>query len=151
MLWGTFVLSVMGHVRPILNHRRRRTCSVSHRNVTIWWPIYISHGFSAHPCEIARRFPRSVVKVGLNIRCKNISILSGVQPWTSTDLTLNCIRGGGFHGTQHLVFRLSHFNAAIFRADNFCNCLNSSCASFGEKKKKKIEVRRVVFALISIN
>ena len=61
-------------------------------------------------------------------------------------LTLNCIRGG-FHGTQHLVFRLSHFNAAIFRADNFCNCLNSSCASFGEKK---IEVRHVVFALISI-
>ena len=63
------------------------------------------------------------------------------------DLTLNCIRGG-FHGTQHLVFRLSHFNAAIFRADNFCNCLNSSYASFGEKK---VEVRRVVFALISIN
>ena len=62
-------------------------------------------------------------------------------------LTLNCIRGG-FHGTQHLVFRLSHFNAAIFWADNFFNCLNSSCASFGEKK---IEVRRVVFALISIN
>ena len=49
-------------------------------------------------------------------------------------LKLNCIRGG-FHGTQHLVFRLSHFNAAIFWADNFCNCLNSSCASFGEKKK----------------
>ena len=48
-------------------------------------------------------------------------------------LTLNCIKGG-FHGTQHLVFRLSHFNAAIFRADNFCNCLNSSCAPFGEKK-----------------
>ena len=39
-------------------------------------------------------------------------------------------------------------NAAIFWADNFCNCLNSSCASFGEKK---IDVRRVVFALISIN
>ena len=65
----------------------------------------------------------------------------------SDGLTLNCIRGG-FHGTQHLVFRLSHFNAAIFWADNFCNCLNSSCASFGEKK---IEVGRVVFALISIN
>ena len=62
-------------------------------------------------------------------------------------LPLNCIRGG-FHGTQHLVFRLSHFNAAIFRADNFCNCLNSSCASFGEKK---MEVRRVVFSVISIN
>ena len=31
-------------------------------------------------CEIARRFPRSVVKVGLNVQCKNISILSGVQP-----------------------------------------------------------------------
>ena len=26
------------------------------------------------------------------------------------------------HGTQHLVFQLSHFNAAIFRADNICNC-----------------------------
>ena len=58
--------------------------------------------------------------------------------WT---LTLNCIRGG-FHGTQHLVFRLSHLNAAIFRADNFCNCPNSSCAFFGEKKN---EVHRVVF------
>ena len=31
-------------------------------------------------CEIARRFPRSVVKVRLNVQCKNISILSGVQP-----------------------------------------------------------------------
>ena len=30
--------------------------------------------------EIARRFPRSVVKVGLNDQCKNISILSGAQP-----------------------------------------------------------------------
>ena len=38
-------------------------------------------------CEIARRF-KSVVKVGLNVQCKNISILSGVQPWTSTDLKL---------------------------------------------------------------
>ena len=57
-------------------------------------------------------------------------------------------RKGGYHGTQHFVFRLSHFNAAIFRADNFCNCLNSSYASFGEKK---IEIGRVVFALISIN
>ena len=43
--------------------------------------------------------------------------------------------------------RLSHFNAAIFRADNFCNCQNRSCASFGEKS----EIGRVVFALISIN
>ena len=34
-------------------------------------------------CEIPRHFPRSVVKVGLNVQCKNISILSGVQPWTS--------------------------------------------------------------------
>ena len=55
---------------------------------------------------------------------------------------------GGYYGTQHLVFRLSHFNAAIFLADNFCNCLNSRCASFGAKK---IEIGRVVFALISIN
>ena len=31
-------------------------------------------------CQIARRFPRSVVKVGPNVQCKNISILSGVQP-----------------------------------------------------------------------
>ena len=30
--------------------------------------------------EIARL--RSVVKVGPNVQCKNISILSGVQPWT---------------------------------------------------------------------
>ena len=28
-------------------------------------------------CEIARRFPKSVVKVGLNVQCKNISVLSG--------------------------------------------------------------------------
>ena len=28
-------------------------------------------------CEIARRFPRSIVQVGLNVQCKNISILSG--------------------------------------------------------------------------
>ena len=27
-------------------------CSVSHRGVTIWWPIYISHGFSAHPFNV---------------------------------------------------------------------------------------------------
>ena len=40
-------------------------------------------------CEIPRHFPRSVVKVGLNVQCKNISILSGVQPWTSTDLILS--------------------------------------------------------------
>ena len=40
-------------------------------------------------CEIARRFPRGVVKVGLNVQCKNISILSWVQPWTSTDLKLS--------------------------------------------------------------
>ena len=31
-------------------------------------------------CEIARRFPINVVKVGLNVQSKNISILSGVQP-----------------------------------------------------------------------
>ena len=41
---------------------------------------------TAIKCEIARRFPRSVVKVGLHVQCKNISISSGVQPWTSTDL-----------------------------------------------------------------
>ena len=35
---------------------------------------------TAIKCEIARRFPRSVVKVGLNVQCKNISISSGVQP-----------------------------------------------------------------------
>ena len=40
-------------------------------------------------CEIARRFPRSVVKVGPHVQCKNISISSGVQPWTSTDLKLS--------------------------------------------------------------
>ena len=31
-------------------------------------------------CETALHFPRSVVKVGLNVQCKNINILSGVQP-----------------------------------------------------------------------
>ena len=35
---------------------------------------------TAIKCEIARRFPRSVVKVDLHVQCKNISILSGVQP-----------------------------------------------------------------------
>ena len=35
---------------------------------------------TAIKCEIARRFPRSVVKVGLHVQCKNISISSGVQP-----------------------------------------------------------------------
>ena len=35
---------------------------------------------TAIKCEIARRFPRSAVKVGLHVQCKNISILSGVQP-----------------------------------------------------------------------
>ena len=34
---------------------------------------------TAIQCEVARRFPRSVVKVGLNFQCKNISISSGVQ------------------------------------------------------------------------
>ena len=34
---------------------------------------------TAIQCEIARRFPRSVVKVCLNVQCKHISILSGVQ------------------------------------------------------------------------
>ena len=45
-------------------------------------------------------------------------------------------------------FLLSHFNAAIFLIDNFCNCLNSS-TSFG-KKKKKNENGCTVFELISI-
>ena len=81
----------LGETRFNSQCRRCRICSVSHIGVTIWWPIYISRGFSAQPiqCEIARRFPRSVVKVGLNVQCKNISILSGVQPWTSTDLKLS--------------------------------------------------------------
>ena len=35
---------------------------------------------TAIKCEIARRFPRSVVKVGLHVQCKNISISSAVQP-----------------------------------------------------------------------
>ena len=29
-----------------------RTCSDSHRGVTIWWPIYISRGFSAQPFNV---------------------------------------------------------------------------------------------------
>ena len=45
-------------------------------------------------CEIAQRFLRSVVKVGPNVQCKNISILSGVQPWTSTDLKLSYFNTG---------------------------------------------------------
>ena len=44
---------------------------------------------TAIKCEIARRFPRSVVKIGLHVQCRNISILSGVQPCTSTDLKLS--------------------------------------------------------------
>ena len=32
---------------------------------------------TAITCEIARHFQRSVVKVGLHVQCKNISILSG--------------------------------------------------------------------------
>ena len=34
---------------------------------------------TAIKCEIARRFPRSVVKVGPHVQCKNISISSGIQ------------------------------------------------------------------------
>ena len=44
---------------------------------------------TAIKCEIVRRFPRSVVKVGLHVQCKKINISSGVQPWTSTDLKLS--------------------------------------------------------------
>ena len=40
------------------------------------------------------------------------------------------------------------FNAKNFRAEYFCNCLNTGYASFREKKN---EIGRVVFALISIN
>ena len=70
---------------PLLDGREAQTCSASHRGVTIWWLIYISRGFFGTPiqCEIPRYFPRNVVKVGLNVQCKNISTLSGVQPWTS--------------------------------------------------------------------
>ena len=35
---------------------------------------------TALQCEIAWHFPRSVVKVGLNVQFKNTSISSGVQP-----------------------------------------------------------------------
>ena len=52
--------------------------------------LHFPRFFGTHiQCEIARSFPRSVVKVGLNVQCKNINILSGVQPWTSTDLKLS--------------------------------------------------------------
>ena len=44
---------------------------------------------TAIQCEIARRFPRSAVKVVLNVQWKNISISSGVQPWISTDVILS--------------------------------------------------------------
>ena len=39
-----------------------------------------------------------------------------------------------------ICFFGSRINAAIFLVDNFCNCLNSSCAPFGEKKKKLVEL-----------
>ena len=52
-------------------------------------------------------------------------------------LTLNCIIRG-YHGTQRLVFRLSHLNATIFLVYHFCNCLKSGCTSFGEKKNEII-------------
>ena len=59
------------------------------------------------------------------------SLFCFVAPVLIAVMTANPLTAwGGFHGTQHLVFRLSHFNATIFRADNFCNCLNSSCPSF---------------------
>ena len=65
--------------QSLLAYRRCRTCPVRHPGVTIWWPIYIFRGFfgTAIQCETARRFPRSVVKVRLNVQCKNISISSG--------------------------------------------------------------------------
>ena len=48
-------------------------------------------------------------------------------------VSINTLLQKGVHGTQHLVFRLSHFNVAIFLVDNFYNCLNKkkrSAASF---------------------
>ena len=90
-IYSRMLYIVEGHFIPLVLIRGSRKRSVSHPSVTIWWPIYISRGFfgTAIKCEIARRFPRSVVKVGLNIQCKNISISSGVQPLTSTDLKLS--------------------------------------------------------------
>ena len=47
-----------------------------------------------------------------------------------------------------MVPNIWFFGSRILTPQYYCNCLNSSCASFGEKK---IEVRCIVFALISIN
>ena len=45
---------------------------MNRRDVTIWWPFHISRRFTftAIHCEIAQHFPRSVVKVGLNLNAK---------------------------------------------------------------------------------
>ena len=37
---------------PVLKQGGGRKRSVSHPGVTIWWPIYISRGFSARPLNV---------------------------------------------------------------------------------------------------
>ena len=71
-----------------------RTCSVSHGGCNDMVADLHFPWFFGTPiqCEIARRFPRSVVKVGLNVQCKNISILK----WGST-LNLNGFKIIIFH------------------------------------------------------
>ena len=44
---------------------------------------------TAIKCEIARRFPSSGSRSTRSMQKIYISILSGVQPWTSTDLKLS--------------------------------------------------------------
>ena len=92
----------------------------------------------------------------MNFVAGNIFIFPENLPLISAShdelLTLYCIRGVPWYPTFVFVFFgsriLAHLNAAIFLVDDFCNCLNSSCVSFGEKI---IEIGRVVFDLISIN
>ena len=57
---------------------------------------------------------------------------------------------GGSMVPNILFFGSRIFNAAIFLVDNFCNCLNSCWTPFGEKKKKRKEIGRVVFELLEM-
>ena len=118
----------------------------------IWVEIMLKGIF--HAGKIFHAMPFSTNKHSVPIKCTEIHLTTNAHDEifyvqkkyhfvTNTQL-----HKGRFHGTQHLVFRLSHFNAAIFRADNFSNCLNSSCASLSEKKNV---ISCVVSALISTN
>ena len=62
--------------------------------------------------------------------------------------TPDLITGRGFHGTQHLVFRLSHFNATYFCLIIFIIALIVVVLLM---MKKQIEIGSIPFELISIN